>query len=434
MKVLINSRLLPGLILLAGLLFLASLSCGMAQPSLSGFLELDKRFVTGGDSTYIDNFYNRFRLEMNAPVDSQLYLFSSLDLRFYDFPNPQSLSDLESLESEFPYELSMWEAFIDVYGLIFDDFDIRVGKQRIAWGRADKFNPTDNLNPNDFSDLVNFTEMAPSWAFKGTWYFENSRLTGVWLPGITPVLLPPNGANLFLGDLDSFNDKLRFPDHIPKNSMFAFRWDGSLDKWDYSISYFNGYDDLPIPTHLTLRSPPISPVIRMEFPTMQVVGADLATDLSGIGVWAEAGLFIPKEVTFVTELNGTASEETQLGRDPYLKFTIGGDYTFSNGVYLNAQLMHGFDTERGGGDLNDYYVVRLEKEYFEDDVLIVLNNILEVNDWKQIGYGVEPELTYQAIDNFEAGLDAFLIWGEEETLLNSWEELDQVFVRFCVDF
>lgn len=39
-----------------------------AQPSFSGYLQLDKRFVTGGDSTYIDNFYNRLRLEMKAPA------------------------------------------------------------------------------------------------------------------------------------------------------------------------------------------------------------------------------------------------------------------------------------------------------------------------------------------------------------------------------
>lgn len=420
-------------ILLAGFLLSTSLAPGVAQPSFSGFLQLDKRFVTGGDSTYIDNFYNRFRLEMSAPVSSRLYLFSSLDLRFYDFPNPQSLNDLESPESAFPYELSMWEAFIDVYGFLFEDLDIRVGKQRIAWGRADKLNPTDNLNPNDFSDLVNFTEMAPSWAFKGTWYFGNSRLTGVWLPGITPVLLPRNGAELFLGDV-AFDDELRLPERTPGHSMFAFRWDGSIDKWDYSFSYFNGYDDIPIPTRLTMNPPPASPEIRMEFPPMQVIGTELVTDLSGIGVWAEAGLFIPEEVKLITEMNGSTREETRLGNEPYLKFTVGGDYTFSNGLYLNTQWMHGFYTERGSTELHDYAVLRVEDEYFDDGLMLGISNILEVNDKMETGYALMPELTYQAIDNFEGGLGAFLIWGEQGTLFGRWEELDQVFVRFRVDF
>ncbi len=405
----------------------------IAQPDFSGFLELDKRFVTGGDSTYIDNFYNQFRLEMKAPVGSQLYLFSSLDFRFYDFPKTQSLIDLERMESQFPYDLSVWEAFIDVYGFLSEDLDIRVGKQRIAWGRADKLNPTDNLNPNDFSDLVNFTEMVPSWAFKGTWYFGNNRLTGVWLPGITPVLLPKNGANLFLGDAGTFDDELQLPEQRPKNSMFAFRWDGSIEKWDYSLSYFNGYDDIPIPVKMSL-TPPDPPQVEMKFPRMQVIGADLVTEISGIGLWAEAGLFLPEEVEMVSEVNGISSRETQFEDEPYVKFTLGGDYTFSNGIYLNTQWMHGFFTERGAGELNNYFIVQLEKDYFNEDVLITLGNTLEVNEWSNLGYGFSPELTYQAIDNFDAGIGAFLVWGEQGTLLDRWEDLDQIFVRFRIDF
>lgn len=419
--------------LLAFAVLLMPLQSMVAQPGFSGYLQLDKRFVTGDDSTYIDNFYNRFRLEMNAPVGSQLYVFTSLDLRFYDFPDPRSLRDLERLDTAFPHELSLWEAFIDVYGFLFDDLDLRVGKQRIAWGRADQLNPTDNLNPNDFSDLVNFTEMAPSWAFKGTWYFGDNRLTGVWMPGITPVLLPRKGADLFLGDLGAYDDALRLPDQTPANSMFAFRWDGTIDKWDYSLSYFNGYDDVPIPTRLTVNGA-APPGLEMEFPKLRVIGADLVTELSGIGLWAEAGLFLPDEVEMVSEVNGVIERITQLDGEPYLKFTLGGDYTFSSGFYINAQWMHGFDIERGAGELHDYFVVRLEREYLNDDLLVALSNTLEVADGKQLGYGLMPELTYRAIDNFEAGLGAFLIGGEKGTLFEGWKELDQLLARFRVDF
>jgi len=34
--------------------------------------------------------------------------------------------------------------------------DIRIGRQRIAWGTADKLNPTDNLNPDDLEDIFDF--------------------------------------------------------------------------------------------------------------------------------------------------------------------------------------------------------------------------------------------------------------------------------------
>jgi hypothetical protein len=419
-------------ILIALLLLPVSIA---AQPTFSGFLELDKRFVTGGDSTVIDDFYNRFRLEMQAPIGSKLYMFSSLDLRFYDFPRPQSLDDLEQIEQEFPLDLTLWEGFIDVYGFLFDNLDIRVGKQRINWGTADRLNPTDNLNPNDFSDILNFTEMIPSWAFKGTWYAGDLRLTGVWLPSVSPILLPRNGASLFVGEGGQFQNKLSMPEQTAKNSMFAFRLSGNIDRWDYSLSYFNGYDDVPIAGRVVVNpSLSTTPELQMEFPKMQVIGADLVTDLSGFGLWAEAGVFWPEEVPLTTVANGIETRQEQLKDTPYVKFTVGGDYTLSNGLYLNTQWMHGFFTERGVGNLNDYFILELEKDYFDEDLLVTLGNSLEVNDWKALGYGLSPELTYQAIDNFEAGAGAFWVWGEEGTLFNSWKQLDQVFVRFRVDF
>ncbi len=52
--------------ILTVILFTGFGTTAIAQPDFGGFLEIDKRFVTGGDSTYIDNFYNQFRLEMKA--------------------------------------------------------------------------------------------------------------------------------------------------------------------------------------------------------------------------------------------------------------------------------------------------------------------------------------------------------------------------------
>ncbi|MCH2448530.1 MAG: hypothetical protein MK198_00135 [Gracilimonas sp.] len=217
--------------------------------------------------------------------------------------------------------------------------------------------------------------------------------------------------------------------------MFAFRLSGNIDRWDYSLSYFNGYDDVPIARKLVIN-PSFStpPELQMSFPKMQVAGIDIATDLSGFGLWAEAGVFWPEEVPLTTVVDNIETRQRQLEDKPYLKFTIGGDYTLSNGLYLNTQWMHGFFTERGSGSLNDYFVMQLEKDYFNEDLLVTLGNSLEVNDWNALGYSLSPELTYQAIDNFEAGVGAFLVWGEEGTLFNSWNELDQIFLRFRVDF
>ena len=43
------------------------------------------------------------------------------------------------------------EAYLD---LSHGPLDLRIGKQIIAWGRADRINPTDNLTPRDYTLLV----------------------------------------------------------------------------------------------------------------------------------------------------------------------------------------------------------------------------------------------------------------------------------------
>lgn len=409
----------------------------------SGFLQLDKRLNVGSDSLLIADFYNRFRLEMSAPLNNNLYIFTSMDFRFYDLPRVNSLGSLSDLNSVYPTDISLWEAYAEVYGFIFDDFDLRLGKQRIAWGTADKLNPTDNLNSDDFSDLINFTEKIPTWAAMGTYYIGDFTLSGVWLPNVVPILLPRKGASLFLGDQPpGVRDSLSLPAHSPGNSMYAFKLSSRICGWDYSLSYFNGYDDIPILNRTDLKfnndgTPSAS--IELGFPKMQVFGLDFASEIFGAGVWGEGGLFLPGKVISQTQVGDTLSFQTvELDDAPYFKFTLGGDYTFPKGFYFNVQWMHGFFTERGNDELHDYFILRSEKEFWRNNLKIAIGGALEVSDWKSIsdsyGYGIFPELIYQAIDNFEISVGGFLVDGKPGALFGTWKNANQVYLSAKVNF
>src|SRR5262249_37423254 len=54
-----------------------------------------------------------------------------------------------------PYRLEVNAAYIDIYQ-IGRGLDLRIGRQVVVWGTADKFNPTNNLNSLDFSDPLLF--------------------------------------------------------------------------------------------------------------------------------------------------------------------------------------------------------------------------------------------------------------------------------------
>ena len=407
-----------------------------------GYLQLDKRFRVGGDSTTIADFYNRLRVEMQAPLGDRVYTFASIDVRFYDLSRIRSLAGLEDLSQQYPTDLSVWEAYVDVYGFLSDNIDLRIGKQRINWGTADRLNPTDNLNPDDFSDLVNFAEKVPTWALKTSYYVGDFTLTAVWLPALTPILLPRNSAGLFLSnELAGVEDRLDLPASTPQNSMFALKLSGALGNWDYSLSYFNGFDDIPVLRRLVVQpdTAGLRPRrVELGFPRMQVFGMDVATELSGIGLWGEAALFVPEKTISVTQIGGTAYPSVELDDRPYVKFTVGGDYTFPGGLYLNTQWMHGFFTERGAEALHDYLFTQLKKKFFNDEVDLALGAALEVADWRAFresyGYGLFPELIYRPADNLEMTLGFFIVDGRDGTLFGAWRETDQVYARVKVVF
>lgn len=415
------------------------LAPAVAQPHLGGELTLDKRVTVGGDSAAVADFYNRLRIELSAPLGEKLYLFSSAEARFYDQPRTTTAGDLEDPNQVFPLDLMLWEAYADVYGLLLPNLDLRLGKQRIAWGRADRLNPTDNLNPNDFSDLTRFHEKLPTWAAKGTYYAGPVKITGVWVPTLTPILLPRGGTRLFLGEEAArAQGQVHLPGPEPGNGLAAIKLASRLGRWDYSVSYFTGYDDVPVLRQVALDSGPSDVQLDFGFPRMQVLGADVATDLWGAGLWGEAGVFWPEESTTRTVAGTVVQEEETLDDAPYLKFTVGGDYTFPGGLYANLQWMRGFFTERGAGALHDYLVGEVERDVLGGDVKMSLSGTWEVGTWDDVrgsyGYVLRPEVTYQAIDNLELTVGSFFVEGADASLFDGWEQADQIYLRAAVSF
>ena len=49
------------------------------------------------------------------------------------------------------------EAYFEIKGFLLDNVDVKIGRQRIAWGTADELNPKDNIIPLDLSDIWDFS-------------------------------------------------------------------------------------------------------------------------------------------------------------------------------------------------------------------------------------------------------------------------------------
>ncbi|HEY0139124.1 MAG TPA: hypothetical protein VGB85_33785, partial [Nannocystis sp.] len=74
--------------------------------------------------------------------------------------------------------------------------DIKLGRQIVVWGTADKFNPTNNINADDVEDRPLFTEPIANQMAVVDYAPLGDRLylQGVYVPMFFPALLPPSAA------------------------------------------------------------------------------------------------------------------------------------------------------------------------------------------------------------------------------------------------
>jgi hypothetical protein len=124
-------------------------------------------------------------------------------------------------------------------------FTLDAGKQFIRWGKADIINPTDRFAPRDFLNVVD-TEFLAVTGVRGVAQRGADTLEAVWVPRFTPsrvplldqrwTALPDEAASVTLVDAGA-----AFPD----GSETGLRWGHVGAGFEYSLSFFNGFNHLP---------------------------------------------------------------------------------------------------------------------------------------------------------------------------------------------
>ncbi len=418
----------------------------------SGYLSTDNRFFLKKDFSISFEEY-RLCFTPQQSFNERVKFYSEFWLRTFGLPGLQYFADLTDRNKISPFDIELREAYIDLNKFPFSNMDIRIGKQRIVWGTADKINPTDNLNPDDLEDIWDFGRHSGSNGIKIDGYVSDFSISYVFLPNFTPAILPENSwlsaSNMLVPVLPGITirtveDSLAMPEYTIKNSINGIKIKRNFFGFDFSLSYVYGRDDIPI-----IKKTAFVPVGLTEvdihnefyFPRMQVIGADLAGAVGDIGLWAEAGLFLPESTSLVidmTQLGMGTMDTLILDRKPYVKYVFGLDYTFKNGLYINLQYAHGFFHERGKM-LEDYILTGLEWKLFAEELnLMPLNTGIEIRDFSDIknNYAIvyAPEISYKPVEDCEVTLGTRLIDGVSETLFGQAKDRDEVLVRIKYNF
>lgn len=417
----------------------------------SGYLQVDHRILKENKELSFKEY--RLDLQSEYKASENTKFFSDIWVRSLGFSSVSSSYDLLSKEKVSPVNFEIREAYLDIYGFLTKNLDIRIGRQRIAWGTADKINPTDNINPDDFEDIWDIGRHLGSDGIKATYYLGNLSIQGVFIPDFTPAVLPlPRWSSVLLPPVEimemgkdfklrNVKDRIIMPEKKIKESMTAgIKISTNLAGYDFSLSYFYGRDDLPVINYLSIEN--ISPakeidvVANLIYPRMKVLGADFSGSIGEIGIWGEAGLFFPEEVKLTTSYLGLHSfESTALSDSPYLKYTLGVDYTFKNGIYINTQFVHGFLHERGKKNLHDYITMQLEWKLFHDKLKIIpISGAMEIKDKNNYAIIYYPYIEYRPFDNTLLTVGFRSISSKGYSHFGKLEKMDELFIKAKYNF
>ena len=412
---------------------------------LSGELLSDERVLLKDNNDWAWN-ENRLNLQLEKKIIGNAKFYSEIWARHIGLPSLTTSSQLYNKNIVNPYNIDIREAYVELYGFLFKNLDVKFGRQRITWGTADKLNPTDNLNPYDLEDILDFGRHRGSDAFNFTYYLNKDfSLQGVYIPFFQPANMPIGiFANALTPSMDlpqgmmlkGMEDTLLMPQYnLGESTVAGGKIKGFIKGVDFSLSYVWGRDGFPMATRNTFT--PVDTLggininSQLSFIRTHIIGADMATSIKGVGFWAEAAAFLPEnDVIMTNDLSAmypmspvpVTQDTTLLQKDePYIKYVVGADYSFGAGSYINVQYMHGFFHERGKDDLNDYFFVRFEQKLFNEKLKIVpLGGGFIVSDWNDVANNYAlifaPEIAYQATDNAEITLGATVFDGKGKNI------------------
>jgi hypothetical protein len=398
---------------------------------------------------------NRVELYLSYQPNRHIQIVGDIEPVFMGVSDVSTLDDLASRRMLTPFHVESDAAYVAVYDAL-PGLDVKIGRQVLLWGTADKFNPTNNLNPDDLEDRPLFTEPIANQMIVADFAPLDDRLwfEAVYIPLFFPALLPPSSsaalqdpksippyldqANIDkIAEAQDFMDtnecfttrvvgRVEQPEAHVENGQAAFKVGSRLGQLDLSASYYYGRHDIPLPynTKTNQLFPCNDPMnvpddgvyyqadAYLRYPRMHVVGLDFATQLpflGNMGVWGEGGLFMPTQshsllIQFpipidVTPDDGIANSVTEVDgitvpTDPFLKVTAGLDYTLGKHVYLNGQYVRGFINEFGSSNMGNYLVAGTDLIFFGRHLIFRLFGVTEFPDARSDQYAaaIAPDI------------------------------------------
>lgn len=416
-----------GILVLLGMLALTAVGLAQSQPPpLNGYLR-----------TYIG------ALASEGPRGDYAVVQNTLDLHWEQkrggkigfYANPVLYHDQGHDPS---IDIRFRQAYMDVF---FDDFDLRVGKQQIIWGKADGVFITDIISPKDFQEflLPDFDEIRIGvTATNLNYYVGDHTLQLIWVPVFQPNEFPePDslwafGQHTFPMTPTWDTSSSTVPANVENSQVFG-RFSALTSVID--VELMAGYLVDANPTyHITRVVDPATGrlrelIVRPEHHRLSIVGGSFAKTVSGVVLRGEGAFYRGKRfrIEHPSFADGTIEND-------FLHYLVGFDYNIL-GIDISGQFIQEAILDYHSATLDEQYgstVTLLMREDFRRETLSAeLFVYYGLNEGDAL---VRPKLTYDLADGFEVLLGANIFTGPQRSAFGQFDSNDMIYAKVKYSF
>lgn len=338
-------------------------------------------------------------------------------------------------------DFRMREIYLDLY---FDNFDIRVGKQQVVWGKADGVFITDIVSPLNLSEflLPDFDEIRTGViATKVNYYFGNSTLEAIWIPVFTPTERPQQGSIWYtqpdfpatpswdfsreqitpsLESSELFLKYTALTSAIDFEFMGAYTWD---DNPTLHIQKDFGLD--PSTQQPVLTGINIAP----EHHRLAIAGGSFSSEIKGVILRGEAAYYNGKY--FLTE--DPLEADGNIQKD-YLHYLVGLDFNLGPvkvSTQFIQQIILNYDNYILNEQTENTMTFLARYDMFRETLHLELFSYIGLSNADAL---IRPKITYDFDDSFSILLGSNIFVGDESGRFGQYGDNSMAYMKLKFSF
>ncbi|MCL2265580.1 MAG: hypothetical protein FWC22_06005 [Treponema sp.] len=234
------------------------------------------------------------------------------------------------------------EAFLRVY---FSGFEFEAGLRKLTWGKADSFGVLDVINPLDYSQLTDLSNLmnfkiARPLLHLSYRFGSFTKLEGVFVPNFEPMRFAQEGR-WAQSQMSQLNEQLLYLQsigveiNIPKDTstlnymQAGLRFTTTIGSADFGVQYYYGRMTRPAVAMIYDFSSlmPVPASINFSYNPYHQIGIDWAQVLYGFNIRAE----------LAANITGDLSGDNGEIYNPHIAWSLGFDRNLFWGINLNIQ-------------------------------------------------------------------------------------------------